>query len=191
MSQWAEDHPGKVAVELFRKMHAIVGQDGEKVKKIGSAPAVAKQYDLRVLKAQGAALGVPFQRNQRELTTLCVVLDHMALGRYKQAADVVAARLKSMEAGARDGQFYQSSFLEPVPVNPETLVTADEQLLMKNESLLNQKSSPSQSTEWTGHGKGGGSNASYRWNPSGNGKNRKGGGKGNKGNKGKKGDKIK
>ena len=187
MIQWAEDHPGKVAVELLRKMQAVVGQDGEQVKKIGSAPAVAKQYDLRVLKAQGPFPSGPQQRNQRELTTLCVMLDHMALGRYKQAADVMAARLKSIESGIRDNQFHLSCFLELVPVNPETLVTADEQLLMKNEGMLNQKSVPARSYEWTGSGKGSGSNARYRWNPKGNGKNKKGDGKGKKGKKGKKG----
>ena len=170
-------------------MQAVVGQDGEKVKKIGSPPAVAKQYDWRVLKVQGPVISGAQQRNQRELTTLCVMLDHMALGRYKQAADVMAARLKSIEAGARDGQYFLSSFLELVPVNPETLVTADEQLLMKNEGMLNQKGTSSQSNEWTGNGKGSGINASYRWNPKGNGKNKKGGGKGKKGKKGKKGDK--
>ena len=98
------------------------------------------------------------QRTQRELTTLCVVLDHMALGRYKQAADVVAARLKSVEAGARGGHFHQSVFLELVPVNPEGLTTADEKLLVKNEILLNQKSSHAHASEWMGHGKGGNSN---------------------------------
>ena len=187
--QWAEDHPGKVALELLRKMQAVVGQDGEKVKKIGSAPAVAKQYDLRVLKAQSGAVTGAASRNQRELTTLCVILDHMALGRYKAAADVVAARLKSVEAGARTGNYEESSFLELVPVNPETLVTVDEQLLIKNESMLSPKRSSPHASTWMGHGKGNGNNSSYRWNPSGGGKNKKGGGKGKKNGKGKKGDK--
>ena len=178
-----------MAVELLRKMHAIVGEDGEKVKKIGAAPAVAKQYDFRVLRHQGVAHGVSYQRNQRELTTLCVVLDHMALGRYKQAADVVAARLKSVEAGARDGHFHQSVFLELIPVNPEGLTTADEKLLVKNETLLNQKSPPAHEHDWSGHGKGGKSTPSFSWTPSGKGKSKKDGGKGKKGNKGKKGDK--
>ena len=107
------------------------------------------------------------------------------------AADVVAARLKSVEAGARGGHFHQSVFLELVPVNPEGLTTIDEKLLVKNETLLNQKSSSPHASEWTGHGKGGNSNSSYSWTPSGNGKSKKGGGKGKKGNKGKKGDKDK
>ena len=110
MIQWAEDHPGKVAVELLRKMQAVVGQDGEKVKKIGSAPAVAKQYDLRVMKIQGQAPGSQYHKHQREITTLCVMLDHMALGRYKQAADVMAARLKSVEAGSRTADFTNPTF---------------------------------------------------------------------------------
>ena len=175
MIQWAEDHPGKVALELLRKTHAIVGQDGEKVKKIGAAPAVAKQYDLRVLRQHGNAQGKSYFRNQRELTTLCVILDHMALGRYKQAADVVAARLKSVEAGVRDGHFHESTYLELVPVNPEGLTTVDEKLLVKNETLLNRQTPSPHAAEWTGHGKGGSSNSSHSWIPSGNGKSKKGG----------------
>ena len=186
--QWAEDHPGKVALELLRKMHAIVGQDGEKVKKIGSAPAVAKQYDLRVLRAEGKARGQSYLRNQRELTTLCVVLDHMALGRYKQAADVVAARLKSVESGTKDGHFHQSSFLELVPVNPEGLTTVDENLLVRNEAHLNPPPPRVYDADWTGQAKGKGYPQSS-WIPSGNGKGKKEGGKGKKGSKGKKGDK--
>ena len=189
MIQWAEDHPGKTALELLRKMHVVVGQDGEKAKKIGSAPAVAKQYDLRVLRQLEVSQGKAYLRNQRELTTMCVMLDHMALGRYKQAADVMAARLKSVEAGIQTGNFETSAFLELVAVNPEGLTTVDEKLLIKNESMLNHKSSSPHSSTWMGHGKGNGSNSSYRWNPSGGGKNKKGGGKGKKNGKGRKGDK--
>ena len=169
-------------------MHAIVGQDGEKVKKIGSAPAVAKQYDLRVLKAQRPAASAN-QRHHREMTTLCVILDHMALGRYKQAADVVAAKLKSIEAGVQDGQYVQAAYLELIPVNPDGLTTADEQLLIQNETRLNLKSSHTSDADWTGHGKGHNNNPSYAWIPAGNGKGKKGGGKGKEGGAGKKGDK--
>ena len=130
MIRWAEDHPGQTALQLLRKMKNVIGEDGEKVDKSGAAPAVAKQFDLRILKHQAGPNGHNV-RNQREMTTLCVALDHLALGRYRQGADVLAARLKSIEAGGRDGHFHQSQFLELIPVNPEGLTTVDEKLLVK------------------------------------------------------------
>ena len=188
MIQWAEDHPGKVAIELLRKMQAQVGQDGEKVKKIGTAPAVAKQYDLRVLRPLALLQGGTNPRNQREMTTLCVVLDHLALGRYREAADVVAGRLKSVETGVREGNFQNASFLELVPVNPEGLTTIDEKHMMRNEAMMSQKGTPSLDDGWQNSGKGK-SKVPYQWNPAGQGNGKKGDGKGKKGAKGKKGDK--
>ena len=188
MIQWAEDHPGMVALQLLRKMKSVVGEDGEQVKKTGAAPAVAKQFDLRVLKHQMGPSGVPVYRNQRELSTLCVILDHLALGRYRQAADVAAARLKSVEGANRGGHFHQSSFLELIPVNTEGLTTVDEKVLVRNESLLNQKSSPSSGDGWQSYGKGDKSHQPYSWIPQGKGKGKKEGDKGKKGAKGKKGE---
>ena len=188
MIQWAEDHPGKVAIELLRKMQAHVGQDGEKVKKIGAAPAMAKQYDLRVLRPLALLQGGTNPRNQREMTTLCVVLDHLALGRYREAADVVAGRLKSVETGVREGNFQNASFLELVPVNPEGLTTIDEKHMMRNEAMMSQKGMPSSDDGWQNSGKGK-SKAPYEWIPGGKGNGKKGDGKGKKGAKGKKGDK--
>ena len=40
------------AANFLRKMNDIVGQDGETSKRDKGAPAIAKQYDLRVLKTQ-------------------------------------------------------------------------------------------------------------------------------------------
>ena len=152
------------------------------------APAVAKQFDLRVLKHQSGPNGINV-RNQREMTTLCVLLDHLALGRYRQAADIAAARLKSVECANRDGHFQNAQFLELIAVNPEGLTTADEKLLVKNESLLSQKSWPSSGDGWPSSGKGNKGGAPYSWipNPKGN-KGKKDGGKGKKGAKGKKGE---
>ena len=187
MIQWAEDHPGLTALQLLRKMKNVVGEDGEKVDKTGAAPAVAKQFDLRILKHQSGP-GGPSVRNQREMTTLCVMLDHLALGRYRQAADVAAARLKSIEGTNRDGHFHQSQFLELIPVNMEGLTTADEKLLVKNETLLNQKSLPSSGDGWQNYGKGDKGNSSYHWIPQPKGKGKKDGGKRKKGAQGKKGE---
>ena len=188
MIQWAEKHPGATALQLLRKMKSVVGEDGEKLEKSGSAPAVAKQYDLRVLKHQ-QGYGAASVRNQRELTTLCVVLDHLALGRYKQAADVAAARLKSVESANRDGNWQDAQFLEMIPVNPEGLTTADEKLLMNNESNLNRKEWRSSGDDWQSYSNKGKGDAAHSWIPHPKGKGKKEGGKGKKGEKGKKSDK--
>ena len=177
-----------VALKLLQTMKGVVGEDGEKVTKSGTAPAVAKQFDLRVLKHQTNQHGRIDHRNQREMKNLCVILDHLALGRYRQAADVVAARLKSVEGANRDGDFHLSSFLELVPVNTEGLTTVDEKVLVRNESLLSQKSTISSGEGWQSYGKGDKVRQPYSWIPSGKGKGKKEGGKGKKGAKGKKGE---
>ena len=168
-------------------MKKQVGEDGEKLEKTSTAPAVAKQYDLRVLKHIAGAKGYSV-RNQREMTTLCVMLDHLALGRYQRAADVAAARLKSVERANREGHFVHAQYLELVEVNPEGLTSVDENLLVRNESAQSQKSWASsdggwQNSDWRQ------SSDHYQWvssQPQGKGK---GADKGKKGEKGKKGGK--
>ena len=167
--KWMEDHPGKMAKELLWKMHGIVGEDGEIVNKQGPPPAVAKQYDLRILKHQKGSNGLN-HRNQRELSTLCTVLDHLALGRYEQAADVVAARLKSVETANKDGHSQTGQYLEALPVNVEGLTTADEKQVAKNEVAM-EKSDWNSNGGWWQSGKG--KPESYTWLPKGKGKGEK------------------
>ena len=170
-------------------MHEIVGQDGEKVNKKGSPPACAKQFDLRILKHQAGPHGIN-QRNQREMSTMCVLLDHLTLGRYKEAAGVAAARLKAVETANKDGRFGNAQFLELLPVNVEGLTSADDKLVVRNETLLGKGDVSSSSNAWIPSGKG--KNENYTWVPKGKGKgdknkNKEKGDKGNKG-KGKKHD---
>ena len=114
-------------------------------------------------------------RNQRELSTLSSVLDHLALGRYKQAADVVAARLKAVETANREGSFTNGQFLELIPVNVEGLTTADEKQVLRNEALMSKGSWTNSGNDWSESGKGKFQN--YTWVP----KGKKGDPKGNKG----------
>ena len=151
--QWADDHPGLVARGLLKKMHDIVGQDGEVTDKNTAPPACAKQYDLRIMKHQAGPHGFN-ARNQRELTTLSTVLDHLVLGRYKKAADVVAARLKSVEAANREGNFANGQFLELILVNTEGLTTADEKQVLRNEALMNKPTWKGSGGDWSQSGKG-------------------------------------
>ena len=163
MIHWAEEHPGKTSLNLLLKMKSVVGEDGEKLVKSKSAPAVAKQYDLRILKHIQSPNGMN-QRNQREMSTLCVILDHLALGRHQQASDVAAARLKAVECANREGHFHNAQFLELLPVNVEGLTTADEKQLVQNEAQLNQKSWNSSGDAWWSSGKAS-KGESYNWIP--------------------------
>ena len=158
--QWAEEHPGCLARNLLRKMHDIVGEDGEVTKKDCPPPACAKQYDLRILRHQSGPHGIN-ARHQRELSTLSTVLDHLVKGRNKQAADVVAARLKAVKTANREGHFTNGQFLELIPVNVEGLTTADEKQVLRNEALMSKGSWTGSGDDWSGFGKGKFSN--YTW----------------------------
>ena len=183
MIEWAEKHPGGMARKLMKRMNAVLDKDGEKATKGADPPTCAKQYDHRVMKHQLSPTGVNL-RNQRELSTLCVILDHLALGRHQQAADVVAARIKSVEAANRDGNFSKAQFLELLPVNMEGLTTTDELKMQRNEAQLTQRNWTSSGDGWWPSGKGKKPD-NYTWVPNNKGKDKKGKGDGKKGKDGK------
>ena len=162
-------------------MNDIVGQEGEVANSSSNPPACAKQYDYRVMKTQVGPHGVNI-RNQRELSTLSVVLDHLVLGRYKQAADVVAARLKSVDAANKEGGFASAQYLELLPVNAEGLVTAEEKLVLKHEMQAGKSSWNDSGQSWKASGKGAFQN--YTWVPNSKAKDK---GQGKDKSKGKKG----
>ena len=128
MIQWCEDHPGKTARNLLQHMQNQVGTDGERSEQGNSIPAAAKAYDLRVLKIQSGAKH--HVRNHREMTTLCVVLDHLAQGRVNQVASCVASRLKAVEQTANEGNWENALHLELLPAETEGLTTKGEQLMV-------------------------------------------------------------
>ena len=65
-------------------------------------------------------------RNKREEVTLCHVLDHLALGRTKEAADVCAQRLKSVQLANKHGNWDRSRFIELVPMADSDLADPSE-----------------------------------------------------------------
>jgi len=164
-------------------MHNLVGEDGETSENKGPPPACAKQYDLRVLKHQAGPQGIN-QRNQRELTTLCVLMDHLVKGRNLEAADVIAGRIKAVEKANQDGHFHSAQYLELIPVKVEGLTTAEDKQILRHESHLDKSEWNTYGNTWNGSGKGSGQ---FGWVPNGHGepKGKKGGPKGEP--KGKKG----
>jgi hypothetical protein len=157
---FAKKRPGKLTSAMLQEMQNVVGRDGERETQSQSkTPAVAKAYFLQVLSLRNQTAGA---RNLREMKTLCTVLDHLALGRFAQAADVVSQRLKSLELSIEDGNWNRSVFLELVPQEQGTLISRDDHHLMQKELGLSK----------TFHPKGGYKNDSWDY----------GKGKANKGN---------
>ena len=111
---WAEEYPGRLAARLLQRMENNVGRDGEANSWAkDSAPAAARAYHIRVLKVTYPDMT---PRNARELHTLAVLLDHLALGRTKHAADIIAQRIKALERSIVDmGKWDHAQYLELIP----------------------------------------------------------------------------
>ena len=54
-------------------------------------------------------------RDRRELQTLCSMMDHYALGRFKEAADVATQRLKSICYANSGGSWDSCQYMELIP----------------------------------------------------------------------------
>ena len=106
---WARKHPGQLAARSLQTMSDRVCREGEAASwGRYDTPAVAKGYYLRVLRpSSGGSL-----RNQREMHTLCVALDHLGQGRPSFAADLLTRRLMAVEMANRDGNWDRAQFLE-------------------------------------------------------------------------------
>ena len=93
-------------------------------------PVVAKSYYYRMLAVTHTSMGL---RNSRELLTLSVILDFLALQQPMRAADVVAQRLKAVEQSVVDGQWDRAQFLELLEGAGTTLVNKSEEMLLVKE----------------------------------------------------------
>ena len=165
---WARTHPGRLAAAQLQSMQDKVGE-GEAAWDVTDTPASAKSYYLRVLK-MGAAQGS--MRNLREMTTLCTILDHLALGRTRQAADTVAQRLKAVEMASADGHWERAQHLELAPPDQTPLTSKSEEYLVAQELKLKAKVDEStlsagannSASSWKGQGKDkGASKGSQYW----------------------------
>ena len=114
-------------------MEDRVGRDGEaKVWETLAMPAAAKSYYLRVLRPEHHGS----KRNVREMQTLCALLDHLALGRTGQAADIAMQRLKALEVAAQTGSWDRAAFLELVEPDDAPLVGKEGQCMVAKETEL-------------------------------------------------------
>jgi len=78
-------------------------------------------------------------RNVREMHTMSVILDHLALGRSKAAADVAAQRLKALELASTTGSWDKAQYLELVPQEGATLVNKEEDYRVTKETELHHR----------------------------------------------------
>ena len=135
---WAAKHHGQLAARVLQQMEDCVGRDGDaKTWDRNSTPASAKSYFVRALKPNTER--VSSLRNVREMHTMAVILDHLALGRSKAAADVAAQRLKALELASTSGSWDAAQYLELVPAETATLVNKEEEYSATRETEFNQR----------------------------------------------------
>ena len=115
-----------------------MGRDGEAAMwDKEAAPASARSYYLRVLLTKYTDMK---QRNSREMFTLSVLLDHLARGRTRRAADLAAQRLKAIERSMRDkGSWEAAQFLELLPTEGDSMMEKEEELVIARERELQRR----------------------------------------------------
>jgi hypothetical protein len=101
-----------------------------------AAPSSGKMYYMRHIKPETSHHQV---RNLREMKTICTALDHIAMGRAGQAADVLSQRLKAVELATKENDWSRACFLELVEEDTANLVSTDEQLLIRKETEARDK----------------------------------------------------
>ena len=129
-----------------------------------AAPASARSYYLRVLLTKYPDMKA---RNSREMFTLSVLLDHLARGRTRRAADLAAQRLKAIERAMRDkGNWEAAQYLELLPTEGDSMIEKEEELVIARERELSRRLSGPPSS---GGGKGSGWGSSGASRPGGKG----------------------
>ena len=117
-------------------MENRVGRDGEARNWDALAmPPSAKSYYLRVLKLESQTS----KRNLREMHTVCAALDHIALGRHHQAADLLMQRLKALELASCNNNWERAGYLELLETDDAPLVNKEEEFLVAKETALHAK----------------------------------------------------
>ena len=90
-------------------------------------PAVAEIfYQSTLAKADGKES----LRTKREMHTLAVIMDHLALGRYREAADTAGQRTKALELASRTGSWKTAAQVELVPQDTQLTLVGDQEVEM-------------------------------------------------------------
>ena len=137
--RYAKNKPGRLASRMLLKMQqegarGAVGADPEQV---GLTPPAAVHYLLTVMVPKlGNQLNL---RSLREMRTICTALDHLALHRPAQAADLLTQRLKALEKATTEAHWGSAQFLELLSPESAGLLERDEEVYTNREYLLEMK----------------------------------------------------
>ena len=112
-------------------MASSVQVEGEAQERGSRAPAVAKAFYLRVLLTKYPNMGA---RNQAGLQLLATVLDHLALGRHKEAMDTVAQEMKAVERAIQDENWRDAGSLRLLDDKYSTLLEEEDHALVASVS---------------------------------------------------------
>jgi hypothetical protein len=122
----ARKHPGLMTSQILQQMQSVVGTDGQQPAWDPSlTPPCATAYYLRVLTTEFPAHRV---RDRRETQSLCAMLDHYALGRYKEAADVATQRLKALCYSNSGGSWENAQYMELIPPELQDVLVTNSDL---------------------------------------------------------------
>lgn len=178
--RYASKFPGRLASRMLVKMELATarGVGGPNRKESSLTPPVAMNHLLTVLiPSLGEKAGL---RTIRELKTLGVILDHLAVNQFAKAADVVSQRIKALERATHEKHWGAAQFLELLPPEGTMLLDRDEEMFLAREYLLDQKlKNYDQQKKWSNErpGKGPGKEKGHKGDKGG--KGAKGGGKKN------------
>ena len=75
-------------------------------------------------------------RQLRELKILCRALDLVAEGEARRAADILAQRVKAVEAGLHDDNWLKAQFVELLPREGSLLLETDEAVMAARQLAL-------------------------------------------------------
>ena len=140
LQEYAQEHPGRLASRLLRKMRTLLAREEGALKDESGqsmTPSTATSYFLTVM--------VPTYhdkmnlRLRREMRTVALALDQVAAGQTPQAADTLAQRLKALELQVSDQSWSRAQHLELLPPEGAALVDKDEAYMATKEQAVDAK----------------------------------------------------
>ena len=155
LQEYAQDHPGRLASRLLRKMRTLLArEEGARKERSGQSmtPSTATSYFLTVMvPSYQEKLNL---RMRREMRTVALAFDQIAAGQSPQAADTLAQRLKALELQVSDQSWSRAQHLELLPPEGAALVDKDETYMATKEQAVDAKMRTAISGGWGPKGKG-------------------------------------
>ena len=139
--EYSQDHPGRLSSRLLQRMQVLLARDGGAINPRAAmcdpAPAVSTSYLLTILIPEyKQKLGL---RQIRELRTLCRTLDLIVEGADRQAADLVAQRIKAIELSLSEESWVRAQHLVLIPKEGANLLESAESLAAAKQVTLEAK----------------------------------------------------